>query len=337
MEALIQSGLTSGLFYGAEVLLAKGTKIKLHRAYGTFDGTRPLTENATFDIASLSKPVATASLLLALDLPLEQKVSAYLPRFTGPMKGDITLRQLASHSAGLPATVRFSDFCKTRKQARTALYNVPLAHPPGQRVTYSCLGYLLLGEVLAKASGQPLTTLFNHHIAKPVGMSDSGYTPLENGVDPARLVPNRPAPAQAGIVHDSNALIFGGAAGNAGLFSTAQDLFRFAHMLLTNGEGVFPARAASVMFRNFSLAGQTPRSLGWEVKQPATPAPSCGVGFPDGAIGHTGFTGTALWMDKKSGLIAILLTNRTAISHSGTLGEMKIFRQLFFELAAETI
>jgi CubicO group peptidase (beta-lactamase class C family) len=105
-------------------------------------------------------------------------------------------------------------------------------------------------------------------------------------------------------------------------------------MLLAGGKGVFPEGVVSEMFQNLSPTGQTPRSLGWEVKQPAALVPSCGSGFPDGAIGHTGFTGTALWMDKKSGLIAILLTNRTAISHSGTLGEIKLFRQKFFKLTA---
>ncbi len=325
MEALLQSGIKTGLYHGAVILVAKGGDIRLHKAYGTYNGIRPLTTNAIFDIASLTKPVATASLLLALGLPLEAKASTYLPQLSGPQKGSITLRQLASHSAGLPPTVRFSDFCQTRDEARAALYNVPLDHPPGQQVAYSCLGYLLLGEVLEKASGQSLATLFDHHIAKPCGMKSSGYTPLKSGMDPARIVPNRPAPSQAGIVHDSNARLFGGIAGNAGLFSTAQDLHRFACLLLDESKG------AAYMFKNQSPAGDTPRSLGWEIKH--SPTASCGPSFPDGAIGHTGFTGTALWMDKKSGLIAILLTNRSAITHSGTLNEIKLFRHKFFAQA----
>ncbi len=338
MDALIQSGLASGLFYGAEVLVARRGGVPLHRAYGTYNGTRPLEKDSVFDIASLTKPVATASLLLALGLPLESKVCAYLPAFSGGDKGQVTLRQLAAHSAGLPPTVRFSNVCTTRAEARAALLAVPLAQPPGQRVVYSCLGYMLLGEVLEAASGQPLAALFSTRIAGPVGMAASGYTPLQTALNPARLVPAKPAPARAGLVHDSNAGVFGGSAGNAGLFSTARDLHRFARMVLEGGHrggrAIIPAHRLAAFFQNQSPTGQPARSLGWELKGAANTPPSCGPDFPDGAIGHTGFTGTAMWLEPKTGLIAILLANRTAISHSGTLEDMQRFRHRFFKLAA---
>ncbi len=324
MEALIRSGLASGLFYGAEVLLANGPEVQLHRAYGTFDGTRPLDKDAIFDVASLTKPVATASLLLALGLPLDSRVSHYIPAFKDGEKASITLLQLAAHLSGLPATQRFIETCTTAEDTFRALLNVPLKASPGTAVTYSCLGYMLLGKVLEAHTGQPLDALFARHIAVPAGMKDSGFRPAPS----PRLVPSGIRPhngGQPGVVNDSNAWLMGGVSGNAGLFATAADLHRFACRLLDERKG------AARMFQNQAPVGHTPRSLGWEIKH--APAASCGPDFPDGAIGHTGFTGTALWMDKNSGLIAILLTNRSAISHRRTLEMFKLFRHRFFKQA----
>jgi len=319
MEALIQSGLDSGLFYGAEVLVASGPKVQLHRAYGSYDGTRPLGKNAIFDVASLTKPVATASLLLALGLPLDSPVYRYIPAFQGSGKELVTLRHLAAHLSGLPATERFIESCKTSEDTVQALLKVPLETAPGKAVTYSCLGYMLLGKALEAHTGQPLNALFATHIAQPAGMVDSGFLPATS----ARLVPsgNRPHNGGAlGVVNDSNAWLMGGVSGNAGLFSTAPDLHRFAQW----------SRKFPEIWQNQAPQGAPPRSIGWELKTPTAPPPSCGADFPNGAIGHTGFTGTAMWATPHNGLTAILLTNRTARSHRGSLNEMKAFRHRFF-------
>jgi len=322
MDALIQSGINSGLFYGAEVLLAHGSEVQFHRAFGTYDGTRPLEKAAIFDIASLTKPVATASLLLTLGLPLDSPVSNYIPGFAGGGKEAVTLLQLAAHLSGLPATQRFIEGCTTPEDTFQALLNVPLEAPPGEAVIYSCLGYLLLGKILEAHTEQPLNVLFAKHIAAPAGMVDSSFLPTPS----PRLVPSGTRPhisSPLGMVHDSNAWLMGGVSGNAGLFSTASDLHRFAQWGLSRPE----------IWQNQSPAGFPARSVGWEIKTPETPPPSCGPDFPDGAIGHTGFTGTAIWVTPENRLTAILLTNRTALSHSGTLAEMKAFRQRFYKLA----
>lgn len=306
MDALIQSGINSGLFYGAEVLVARGPEVEHHKAYGTFDGTRPLTQNAIFDVASLTKPVATAALLLALGLPLDSRVSGYIPAFQGGEKEQVTLRHLAAHLSGLPATVRFIETCTTPEDTFAALLNVPLATPPGVAVTYSCLGYMLLGKVLEAHTGQKLDGLFAEHIARPAGMVDSGFLPAPS----ARLVPsgNRPHNGGApGVVNDSNAWMMGGVSGNAGLFATAADLHRFALW----------CRKFPEMFTTQSPKGTPPRSIGFELHPPMA--------------SHTGFTGTALWINPDSGRIAILLSNRTAISQRGTRAAMKAFRAEFIE------
>ena len=314
MEALLKSALKTGLFYGAEMLVARGEKQLFHAAVGTYDGTWPLAKNAVFDVASLTKPIVTARLLLALGLPLDSKVSAYIPRFSGGGKEAVTLRHLAAHLSGLPPTVRFLETCTTAEETFEALLNVPLETPPEQAVAYSCLGYMLLGKVLEAHTGQSLQNLFAEHIAKPSGMLESGFLPLQNGIAPSRIVPSgRRSP---GGVHDSNAWLMGGISGNAGLFSTARDLHRFALWLLKNP---MPEM----------LTSQPPakgRTIGFELQTPAHPA-SCGPDFPVGAIGHTGFTGTSLWLDPNSELVVVILTNRAAVSHRGNMAEMARFRR----------
>ncbi len=311
MDALIQSGLDSGLFYGAEMLVAQGPNVQHHKAYGTFDGTRPLHKGAIFDVASLTKPVATASLLLRLGLPLDSLVTRHIPAFNGGEKGTVTLRHLAAHLSGLPATVRFIERCKTPEETFQALLNVPLETTPGETVTYSCLAYMLLGKVLEAHTGQPLNTLFSQLIALPAGMVNSGFLPI----DSTRLVPsgNRPHNGgQLGVVNDSNAWLMGGVSGNAGLFTTAPDLHRFAQWSLQMPE----------MFANQSPKGTTPRTIGFELNAPA--------------VSHTGFTGTSLWINPESKRIAILLTNRTAVSHRDTLAAMKAFREQFYNAVTPT-
>lgn len=312
MDTLLQAALDAKLFYGAEVLVAQGENVQLHRTYGTYDGTRPLEKNAVFDVASLTKPVATASLLLALGLNLDSLVSAYLPRFTGGGKEGVTLRHLAAHLSGLPPTVRFIETCTTPKEIYEALLKVPLESQPGTDVTYSCLGYMLLGKILEAHIGQSLQSLFASHIAAPAGLKDTGFLPKPTT---ARLVPsgNRPHNhGQLGVVNDSNAWLMGGASGNAGLFSTAPDLHRFALWILRT--------PMPEMFAKQSPKGAVARTIGFEQHAPA--------------VSHTGFTGTSLWINPKTARIAILLSNRTAISHRGSLEAMKTFRQQFYTALA---
>ena len=335
LRALVQRNIAQGLFFGAEWLLARRDKLLLHEAAGTMDGTRPLVPGALFDVASLTKPVATASVLLSLGLPLDSPVARYLPGFTGGGRDAVTLRQLAAHTSGLPATRRFIETCATPDEVFTALMSVPLDHAPGSTVVYSCLGYMLLGKVAEAAAGRRLDALFAENVAAPAGMTDSGFLPLENGVEAGRIVPTGARPhnhGRPGVVNDSNAWASGGVSGNAGLFSTARDLHRFAQMLLDPAPP-FPVRA---MLENQSPAGQPGRSVGFEFNLPDHPA-SCGADFPAGAVGHTGFTGTSLWIDPASGLIVVLLTNRTAVSHRGNLAAMPGFRRAFHASAARAV
>ncbi|HGG06713.1 MAG TPA: class A beta-lactamase-related serine hydrolase [Aliiroseovarius sp.] len=321
LRSLMNRGGAAGLFQAGEALVARHQSVLARVAVGTEAG-------AVYDLASLTKPVATASILLHLVrqgvLELGAPVSQYLPAFR---HADVTLRHLAAHMSGLPATAEFAMACTSQEEARAALFATALTTRPGTQVTYSCLGYLVLGEVIGAATGLPLNALFQDLVATPLGLTQTGFTPLSTGIKPARIVPSGTCPyrniALKGRVHDSNAGLFGGVAGNAGLFGSARDLHLFAADLITRRAGFEP------MFQAQTPAGQTPRSIGWEIKLPGAEPPSCGPKFPDFSIGHTGFTGTFLWLDPVSGLIAILLSNRTALSFRDTIPAMQGFRHDF--------
>ncbi len=344
LSQLLEAGQGAGLWLGAEALVARGQRVLFHRALGQ----AAERETPVWDMASLTKPVATASVLLSLGLPLEAPVSRWLPEYGQGDKARVTLRDLAAHTAGLAPEYRFIDHCRSPQEARAALLALPLQGAPGQGVSYSCLGYLLLGLALERAGGADLNILFHRHVAAPLGLDDSGFLPLEHGTDPARIMPagkQGHSGGQPGIVHDSSAFAFGGIAGNAGLFGSARDLLRFARMLLSDA----PPFPVQPMFAPQSPPGQPARSIGFEVNTRGdtpgdthgnTPgsmsenAASCGPGFPAGAVGHTGFTGTSLWVDPPSGLIVILLSNRSAVSHRGNLADMAAFRRAFHRRAA---
>jgi CubicO group peptidase (beta-lactamase class C family) len=290
-----------------------------------------------FDIASLTKPVSTATALLILleqgMLGLEDKAADFFPEYDSPDKRGITLRHLLTHTAGLPDWADLYSEGQTPAEALQKLVNVPLKHPTGTAMVYSDLGFLLLGEIVRRTSGQPLGEYFHQHIAHPLALGHTAYKPLEQDWE-------RPiAPTQyctfrqqllRGIVHDENAYALGGEAGNAGLFSTAEDLHRFALMILGNGEldGVrlLARRAVTLMTANHNPPRLAPRGLGWDIKGDSYGYMSCGALMHRGAIGHTGFTGCSLWMEPDSGLIVILLSNRVHISRDRNQADMIRFR-----------
>ena len=335
IASVVDRAIEERLFPGAEVLVARGGDIALHLRRGTSDGQHPLARDAIFDLASLTKPVATAAmlerLLAAGEVRLEDRASRFLPAFVGAGREAITLRQLAGHFSGLPAQVRMADFLSGAEEARAYLLHIAPEHAPGERVVYSCIGYLLLGEVIAAVTGQPLDAAFGELVAGPLGLSDTLYAAHRRPDLAARLVPTappeRPGAPRPGEVSDSTARLLGGVVGNAGLFSSARDLHGFARACLDGG----CARPT----QRLSPPGMVPpRTLGWELRSADFADASCGPGFPAPSIGHTGFTGTSLWIAPESGLIVIVLSNRTWFSHRGTLKEMAAFRHRIHALAA---
>ncbi len=337
---LVEAAIRRRLFPGMELLVGRGDEPVLHEAWGTLEvgpEAAPMRPGTVFDIASVTKPIATATALLILlekgMLGLEDKAAEYFPEFDTPEKSGITLRHLLTHTSGLPDWADLYSDTQTPAEALQRLVNVPLKHPTGTAMVYSDLGYLLLGEIVRRTSGQPLGEYFHQHIAHPLQLSYTAFNPLQRDWDlpiaPTQYCTFRQQLLR-GIVHDENAYIFGGEAGNAGLFSTAGDLFRYARMILHDGEldGVrlLARRSVAVMTANHNPTRLAPRGLGWDIKGDTYGYVSCGALMRRGAIGHTGFTGCSLWIERDTGLIVILLSNRVHISRDRNQQDMIHFR-----------
>jgi beta-N-acetylhexosaminidase len=283
-----------------------------------------VSADTLYDLASVSKVVATASAAMMLAesgrLILNAPVQEYIPEFQGPGKDKVTVEALLTHSAGLPAFAPFYKDTQGYEQILNRLYRTPLEYEPGTKSTYSDLGMILLGEVINRASGRTLDRFIGERLFEPLGLKNTLYRP------PRALLP-RIAPTEDdpwrkrvvhGEVHDENAYAMGGVAGHAGLFSTARDLAVFAQMLL-NG-GIYDHRRffSSESIRRFTALHGRPefeRSLGW-----SKPSQSSWTGriFSPAAYGHTGFTGTMIWIDPERELFIVLLTNRVHPSRSNT-------------------
>jgi CubicO group peptidase (beta-lactamase class C family) len=245
---------------------------------------------------------------VALDSPVVQ----YLPQWTASGVSRITVRQLMTHSAGLPAWRPLYKEAGSADQALQQLFATGPDTVPGKRFLYSDLGFMLLGKLVERVSGEPLALYDMMHVFAPLGMLDTRYLPPAEWR--ARIAPTEQDPWRQrklrGEVHDENAAIIGGVSGHAGLFSSGRDLSRFARMYLRggtlDGQRVFDATTVS-QFTRAQDPSVSRRALGWETP---TGGNSAGHGLSPMAFGHTGFTGTSLWMDPQQGIFVLLLTNR---------------------------
>ena len=307
LETLISKEIKSGTFPGVEIIYAKGSKVLLHKTWGKLESinSSPMLLDTVFDVASLTKPVVTTTLLMMLRekgmLNLNDSVQLHLPVFTGREKERITLKHLLTHISGLPAWANLYESVENSEEARTRLLNIPLEFSPEKKMIYSCLGFLVLGELISKITGKRLSNLFHEKIAKPLKLHNSMFSPEKKLSDLSKIAPTENCTFRKkllrGIVHDENSFAFEEEGGNAGLFSTAKDLLRFTQLLINEGEldGVrlLSKQSIAEMLKNHNPAGLTPRGLGWEIKKPMSTADgasweySCGPDFPDNSCGHT--------------------------------------------------
>ncbi|MDR7335060.1 serine hydrolase domain-containing protein [Roseateles asaccharophilus] len=304
-----------------------------HRAYGqraVDPAPEPLDEATVFDAASLTKPVVTATLVQLLReqgrLDIEAPLQRYLPGCGGDDKAGITLRQLLTHSSGLPAGLPAKpagvgagagagDWAGSLDAQRIAC-GLPLTAPPGTLFRYSDVNFILLGRIVEQVSGLTLDRFAEDALFRPLGMRDSGYLPLRR-MDATRIAPTerlKDGTLLRGEVHDPTARKMGGVAGHAGLFTTTADLARFARMLLSGGVAEDGRRLLSADSVALLTTAQSPpalaetRSLGWDMASPyARPR---GTLYPLTSFGHTGFTGCAFWLDPGSRSFFVLLSNR---------------------------
>lgn len=318
LDATIQAEVDKGTIPGAVLWVGRPGEVLYQRVYGSRSlapARQPMEMDTIFDAASLTKVVATTTAVMQLweqgKVRLGDPVTAYLPKFQGGTS-DITVRDLLTHFSGLrPDVDLIPAWSGEATGINLALRDKPVV-APGRRFIYSDINFVLLAEIVRVVSGQRIDAYTAEHVFQPLGMKDTGFTP------PASLRP-RIAPTERvagnvlhGVVHDPTARYMGGVAGHAGLFTTAADLARFADMILSGGElggkRILAAGTVAKMTSPASPASQPDiRGLGWDVDSRFSS--NRGELFPVGSFGHTGFTGTSLWIDPSSRSYVILLTN----------------------------
>ncbi|HEU4994764.1 MAG TPA: serine hydrolase [Gemmatimonadaceae bacterium] len=318
IDRVLLRGIKAGGFPGGVVVIGRRGATVLENGYGylSWSGKAPVIPSRTiYDLASLTKVVATTTAIMILydqgKIQLSDKVVKFLPAFGGGLKDDITIQQLLEHRSGLPAGRDLWRIALTPDDARLAAIETPLECEPGRCLIYSDLGADILGFVVETVSGQRLDAFLQEKVLEPLGMRETFFRPhwtLRDRIAPTEVTPPRGYPLR-GEVHDENAFALGGVAGHAGLFSTATDLAIFAQMMLNGGQlnGVRIVSDSTVSLFTARTASSGTRALGWDT---CGHDGSCGKYLSERAFGHTGFTGTSLWIDPDRDLFVILLTNR---------------------------
>jgi CubicO group peptidase (beta-lactamase class C family) len=319
IDRIVNKGISGGGFPGAAVVVGRGGFVVYERGFGRVTWNTPsraVVPNETiYDVASLTKVVATTTAVMILfdrgKIALDAPVQRYLPEFRGARKEKVTVRQLLTHHSGLPAGLVLWRTKLTPAQARTRVLETPLRPwcPPGSCFEYSDLGADVLGFLVEKVSGERLDVFVARHVFEPLQMTHSMFkpgAPVRPHIAPTAHASRR-GYALHGEVHDDNAHAMGGIVGHAGLFSSASDLAVFAQMMLNRGtiNGVRIVADSTVTI--FTAEQRDSRALGWEI---ADSVHGAGDHLSERAYGHTGFTGTSLWIDPERQMYIVLLTNR---------------------------
>jgi CubicO group peptidase (beta-lactamase class C family) len=343
VDRAVAGGITAGAYPGAVVVIGTRDTVLYARGYGHFTwnprSAVPDPGRSMFDLASLTKVVATttAAMLLADrgTLALQRPVADFLPEFAGAGKEQVTVRHLLEHRSGLPAFIRLDTLARNPADARHLVLTEPLKWRPGTRVEYSDLNAMLMGWVVEAVTRTPLDSFVTAQVFRPLGMTSTMYRPPRTSRP--RIVPVGlwRGHAIAGDVHDQNAAALGGVSGHAGLYATGLDLARFAQFLLRGGitaDGTQLVRRGAV--DAFTRRGPGNRALGWEMRDTTT-RDNTGALLSGAAFGHTGFTGTSLWIDPERDLFVIVLTNRVFAPRSRrSITELKRVRGAVADAAA---
>ncbi|HEY1953387.1 MAG TPA: serine hydrolase [Gemmatimonadaceae bacterium] len=317
IERVVERGIKAGGYPGASVIVGRKGAAVFEKGFGRLswsDTSTPVdAENTIYDIASLTKVVGTTTAIMILydekKIGLDDPVINYIPTFGGGDKDKVTIRELLTHTSGLPAGRDIWRIAQTPLEARALVLSTPLEGRPGAQYIYSDLGADILGLVVEVVAGEPLDKFLARRVFEPLGMNQTMFRPadsLKYRIAPTEVTPPRGYPLR-GEVHDENAYALGGVAGHAGLFSTASDLAVFAQMMLNGGEynGVQIVSKPTVDLFTSRAFGH--RALGWDTAEGDY---GSGKYLGPTAYGHTGFTGTSMWIDPEREMFVILLTNR---------------------------
>ncbi len=348
LDAAVREGVQKGLYPGAVVIVGRRDTVLYARGYGHTTWSRtaqaPNPDSTLWDLASISKVVATTSVIMRLVdaglVDIEAPVGRYLPRFSGGDKDRVTVRMLLDHTSGLPAYVPFYQLAESREEATGQLYAEPLRREPGASPEYSDLNALLLGLLIEEVTGQRLDVVAENNVFRPLGMERTMYRPpaaLRRWVVPSSKWRGQPV---RGEVNDQNAERFGGVAGHAGVFSTGRDLARYAQTWLRYGTGPNGQWVDSSTVRLFLTPGARSgtRLLGWDSPDPTATPSVFGKLISPWAYGHTGWTGTEIWVDPVHDLFLVFLTNRSFDPKSRrSIEKLKVVRAQLSDAAVRLV
>jgi len=318
IDHVVTRAITAGGFPGGAVVVGRRGARVWEKGFGTLSwGSRApvVPERTVYDLASLTKVVATTTAIMILydegKIALDDRLSRFVPGFSGGDKDDVTIKLLLEHRSGLPAGRDLWRVAFSPSEARQKAIETPLQCVPGKCLIYSDLGADMLAFAVEAASGQSLDRFLRERVFEPLNMRETLFRPhwtLRDRIAPTEVMPPRGYPLR-GEVHDENAFALGGVAGHAGLFSTAGDLAVFAQMMLNGGHinGVRIVADSTVALFTARTTAKGTRALGWDT---CGHDGSCGKYLSPRAFGHTGYTGTSMWIDPERDLFVILLTNR---------------------------
>ncbi len=318
--AILREAINERALPAASLAVTHHGKLVALKAMGRFTyepNASEVTPDSIFDLASVSKVVATTTAAMILyqrgQLDLGMPAAAILPAFAGTdsLRQQVTVGMLLAHISGLPAYVRLYEKARTREELVTAACQTPLLNPPGERTEYSDIGFIVLGEALARIADEPLDSFCRREVFGPLAMANTSFNP------PPKVRPQIPPTEDdrgfrrrviQGEVHDENAWVMAGVAGHAGVFAPAVDVALFATAMLGGGLRIVRPQTLDFFTRRLPAAAGNPRALGWDVP---TPPSQSGRYLSARSFGHLGYTGTSLWIDPERSLSITLLTNRT--------------------------
>lgn len=343
IDSLFQAAIADSVFPGAAFAIGNRNGILMQKAYGrqTYESTSPrVTVQTRYDLASLTKVMATTMAIMRLvdrnQLTLNTKLGDILNEFADTDKANITIGQLLTHTSGMLWHKNFFQTIKTPDEMRTAIRLEPLVSKPGEDTKYSDLGFITLMFVIEEVSGKPFAEYLNDEIYRPLQLKATGFTPPKSEwarIPPTEAVPWRGKLAQ-GEVHDENAMAMGGVSGHAGLFSNVGDLSRIAMLLLNNGvingTTLFSERTVRQFTQPARIDPRSRRAFGWDKPSPIS---MTGIHFTDASYGHSGFTGTTIWIDPSQDVFVILLTNRVYPTRENR--KIGRFRPAFHDIVME--
>lgn len=350
-QHLMQDAVLNGVFPGGVLLVSQGGRVLIHQTFGMADPSEgsPVSTRTVFDLASLTKPLATTLAVMKLverdQLTLDDTLGDIMIACRGTGKAEISIRHLLYHNSGLPDyRPYFQDLAGEEPSRRRSLIldrvldELP-AYPIGEKVVYSDLGFMLLRGIVETVSGSRLDDMVQQEIYLPLGLKDLFFVSTETPPPPERFAATEKCPWRhvriRGVVHDENAFAVGGVDGHAGLFGTASDIHCLLEEMLGAYSGDLPDRLfRSGLLKEFLDYGKgTERALGFD--RPAAKDSASGCRFSENSVGHLGFTGASFWMDLDRSIIIILLTNRIYSGREN--GKIRSFRPVLHDTIMEAL